>query len=55
MGKKAIFEVAIPEISTQIFIRHQITNSGISENNKQNKCHKIAPRFIILKLEAIKD
>lgn len=54
-GKEEIFKVIMAEKFSQMDDRHQTTNLGSSENTVQANCKKSALRYIILKLQKIKD
>lgn len=54
-GKEEIFKVIMAEKFSQMDDGHQTTNLGSSENTVQANCKKSALRYIILKLQKIKD
>lgn len=54
-GKEEIFKVIMAEKFSQMDDRHQTTNLGSSENTVQANCKKSALRYIILKLQKLKE
>ena len=55
-GIEKVFVKTMTENFSQINIRHQITETGISENTKEDECKKLLHLTnIIFKLQKIKD